>query len=229
MWSVLRATFTPGAQPLREADERPQPRARPGAGSERVGVLVVPGRLRVDGTRPAAAARRGRLRRGEVGVDQREAPVADRAVGVGRLERVEHRVHARVAGDVRAHLPAQAMAGADDVPDLLRARGSGSRGRRGRRRRRARPPPGRRARACRRCRPGCRRRPRSSAGPRAAGRRPRRSVTGSDADERLRALDACRRRPRAGSRSRARAGGPAPAAARRRGSRRGRRRARSRW
>ena len=111
MWSELIATLTPA----RSQSPRPMKcfsrRAAQGVG-ERVAVLVVPGRLGIDAHAERGGPADG-VGVGEVGVDERVAAVLDRPVAVRGLDGVEHQVHARVAGDVRAHLPAEPVAGAD--------------------------------------------------------------------------------------------------------------------
>ena len=87
---------------------------------QRVAVLVVPRRLRVDQHAEPRRARRG-LRVDEVAVNHRVAPVrAPGACLLRRLDAVEHDVDAGIAGDVRHHLPAAAVNDADGGGDLLR-------------------------------------------------------------------------------------------------------------
>ena len=73
MWSVLIATSTPACRQVPQADEVREALATEGV-RQRVGVLVVPGGLRVDEHAEARGARR-RLGVDEIGVNQRVAPV----------------------------------------------------------------------------------------------------------------------------------------------------------
>ena len=83
-----------------------------------VSVLVIPGWLRVDGD-PEPGGALGGFGVGPVGVDEIVTARPDRAVDVGRFHGIEHGVDAGIAGDVRRHLPAEPVAGADDVLQLV--------------------------------------------------------------------------------------------------------------
>ena len=52
-------------------------------------------------------------------MDQRVAPISRRVLCLCRFERIEHRVHAGIAGDVRDRLPPERVTGEDGGSHLL--------------------------------------------------------------------------------------------------------------
>ncbi len=106
-----------GVEPRSEADERLEP-AIAQRRSQRVGVLVIPRWLGIDQNAEPGRPRRG-LRVDEVRVDERVTGVGGRVTRLRRLEGVEHRIDAGIAGDVRGHLPTAGGARFDGRRDLL--------------------------------------------------------------------------------------------------------------
>ena len=86
---------------------------------QRIAVLVVPRRLRVD-QHPETRRPRGGLGVDEVPVNHGMASIRARRVPLRRLDAVEHDVDAGIAGDMRHHLPATAMNDASRGGDLFR-------------------------------------------------------------------------------------------------------------